>query len=100
MEYSSASAIGHVRYSTIGKSNIDNAQPLKVRDLCVAHNGTISNVEELSNVVGGCSFTPQNTSDTMIAAQRLVSLIKEKGQMSKALSILKNEMIGSYCFTF
>ncbi len=99
-EYSSPSAIGHVRYSTIGKSNIENAQPLKVKDLCVAHNGTISNVEELSNLVGGCSFTPQNTSDTLVVAQRLVSLISENGKLGHALSILKNEMIGSYCFTF
>ena len=99
-EYSSPSAIGHVRYSTIGKSNLENAQPLKVKDLCVAHNGTISNVEELSNLVGGCTFTPQNASDTLVAAQRLVSLISEKGNFSSALSILKNEMIGSYCFTF
>ncbi len=99
-EYSSPSAIGHVRYSTIGKSNLENAQPLKVKDLCVAHNGTISNVEDLSNLVGGCSFTPQNTSDTLVAAQRLVSLISENGKLGHALSILKNEMIGSYCFTF
>jgi len=99
-EYSSFAAIGHVRYSTIGKSNLHNAQPLKVKDLCVAHNGTISNVEELSNMVGGCSFTPQNASDTLIVAQRLVSLISEKGKLGNALSILKNEMVGSYCYTF
>ena len=99
-EYASSSVIGHVRYSTIGKSNLDNAQPLKVKDLCIAHNGTIANVQELANLVGGCSFTPQNASDTLVAAQRLVSLISEKGQMGKALSILKNEMVGSYCFTF
>ena len=99
-EYSSFTAIGHVRYSTIGKSNLENAQPLKVKDLCIAHNGTISNVEELSNMVGGCSFTPQNASDTLIVAQRLVSLISEKGKLGSALSLLKNEMVGSYCFTF
>jgi amidophosphoribosyltransferase len=99
-EYSSPCVIGHVRYSTIGKSTLDNAQPLKVKDLCIAHNGTIANVQELSNLVGGCSFTPQNASDTLVAAQRLVSLISEKGNLGKALSILKNEMIGSYCFTF
>ena len=98
--YSSFAAIGHVRYSTIGKSNLENAQPLKVKDLCIAHNGTISNVEELANMVGGCSFTPQNASDTLIVAQRLVSLISEKGKLGSALSILKNEMVGSYCFTF
>ncbi|HET6517373.1 MAG TPA: amidophosphoribosyltransferase [Nitrosopumilaceae archaeon] len=99
-EYNSSAVIGHVRYSTIGKSNLDNAQPLKVKDLCIAHNGTIANVQELSNMVGGCSFTPQNASDTLVAAERLVSLISEKGHLGKALSILKNEMIGSYCFTF
>ena len=99
-EYSSHSAIGHVRYSTVGKSELENAQPLKVKDLCVAHNGTIANVEELSNLVGGCTFTPQNASDTLVAAQRLVSLISENGKLGSALSILKNEMVGSYCFTF
>ena len=99
-EYASSAVIGHVRYSTMGKSSLENAQPLKVKDLCIAHNGTIANAQELSNLVGGCSFTPQNASDTLVAAQRLVSLISENGQMGKALSILKNEMVGSYCFTF
>jgi len=99
-EYASPSVIGHVRYSTMGRSSLENAQPLKVKDLCIAHNGTIANVQELSNLVGGCSFTPQTSSDTLVAAQRLVALISENGQMGKALSILKNEMVGSYCFTF
>jgi len=99
-EYASSAAIGHVRYSTIGKSNLENAQPLKVKDLCIAHNGTISNVEELAGMVGGCTFTPQNVSDTLVAAKRLVSLMSENGKLGSALSILKNEMVGSFCFTF
>jgi amidophosphoribosyltransferase len=99
-EYASPAAIGHVRYSTMGGSNLENAQPLKVKDLCIAHNGTISNVEELAGMVGGCTFTPQNVSDTLIAAKRLVSLMSENGKLGSALSILKNEMIGSFCFTF
>jgi len=99
-EYASSAAIGHVRYSTMGGSNLENAQPLKVKDLCIAHNGTISNVEELSGMVGGCTFTPQNASDTLIAAKRLVSLMSENGKLGNALSILKNEMVGSFCFTF
>lgn len=99
-EYAAPAAIGHVRYSTVGKSNLDNAQPLKVKDLCIAHNGTIANVSELANMVGGCTFTPQNASDTLIAAQRLVSLMSTNGKLGNALSILKNEMAGSYCFTF
>ncbi len=99
-EYASPCVIGHVRYSTMGTSTLANAQPLKVKDLCIAHNGTIANAQELSNLVGGCSFTPQNASDTLVAAERLFSLISENGEMGKALSILKNEMVGSYCFTF
>ena len=98
-QYSSPCAIGHVRYSTMGSSSLENAQPLRVKDLCVAHNGTIANAEEVA-MAGGCSFTPQSSSDTMVAAQRLVSLISEKGGMGSALSVLKDEMAGSYCFTF
>jgi amidophosphoribosyltransferase len=98
--YSSHAAIGHVRYSTFGKSTLENAQPLKVKDLCIAHNGTIANVEELSAMVGGCTFTPQTMSDTLVAAQRLLMHLADEPNMSKALTILKGEMIGSFCFTF
>lgn len=99
-QFSSNAVIGHVRYSTVGRSDLDNAQPLKVADLCIAHNGTISNAEEISNMVGGCTFTPQTSSDTLVVAQRLVSLLSEKTGLADALSVLKNDMIGSYCFTF
>ncbi len=99
--YKSPAAIGHVRYSTLGKSTLENAQPLKVKDLCVAHNGTIANVEELSGMVGGCTFTPQTMSDTLIAAQRLVMHLEDKEEnMVDAMQILKGEMVGSFCFTF
>ena len=98
--YKSRAAIGHVRYSTLGKSTLENAQPLKVKDLCIAHNGTIANVEELSGMVGGCTFTPQSMTDTLIAAQRLVMHLGVKQDMSSAMGILKSEMIGSFCFTF
>jgi amidophosphoribosyltransferase len=99
-KYSSNIGIGHVRYSTFGSSSLENAQPLKVKDLCVAHNGTITNAQQLSNLVGGCTFTPQNMTDTLVAAQRLVEILKSKDDMKSAMTILKKEMIGSYCFTF
>ncbi|MGH9933584.1 MAG: amidophosphoribosyltransferase [Nitrososphaerales archaeon] len=99
-KYVSNAAIGHVRYSTVGKSNLENAQPLKVQDLCIAHNGTIANVEELSSMVGGCTFTPQTMNDTLLAAKRIVSLLNDKGNMGEALGVLRGEMIGSFCFTF
>src|SRR5262249_24785953 len=99
-KYRSPAAIGHVRYSTFGKSTLENAQPLKVKDLCIAHNGTIANVEELSGMVAGCTFTPQTMSDTLVAAQRLVMHLTEMPDMAGAMHILRGEMVGSFCFTF
>jgi amidophosphoribosyltransferase len=99
-KYSSSAAIGHVRYSTFGKSTLENAQPLKIKDLCVAHNGTIANVQELSGMVGGCSFTPQTMSDTLVVAKRLVMHLADTHDMTEAVNILKGEMVGSFCFTF
>ncbi|MDP9490504.1 MAG: amidophosphoribosyltransferase [Thermoproteota archaeon] len=98
-KYSSHAAIGHVRYSTFGKSNLENAQPLKIKDLCIAHNGTIANVEELSNMVGGCTFSPQTMTDTLLAAQRLMMHLEKNDNMIQAMRVLKEEMIGSFCFT-
>ena len=98
-KFNSHAAIGHVRYSTFGKSNLDNAQPLKIKDLCIAHNGTIANVEELSNMVGGCTFSPQTMTDTLLAAQRLMMHLEKNDNMVQALRVLKEEMIGSFCFT-
>ncbi len=93
--------IGHVRYSTFGGSSLENAQPLKVKDLCIAHNGTIANVEELTGMVGGCTFTPQTMSDTLIATKRIIHhLSKNQNDVTKSLKIFRNEMIGSFCFTF
>ncbi|HZD34357.1 MAG TPA: amidophosphoribosyltransferase [Nitrososphaeraceae archaeon] len=99
-KYESHAAIGHVRYSTIGKSTLTNAQPIKVKDLCIAHNGTIANVDQLSSMVGGCSFTPQSMTDTLVAAQHLVGHLAKNKDIAEALAILKQEMIGSFCFTF
>ncbi|KLO24987.1 amidophosphoribosyltransferase [Marinitoga sp. 1155] len=46
-------AIGHVRYSTRGKSEIQNSQPFHVRfrneHFAIAHNGQIENSEKLRN---------------------------------------------------
>lgn len=99
-KFKSNAGIGHVRYSTFGKNTIENAQPLKVKDLCIAHNGTIANVEELANMVGGCTFSPHTMSDTLIAAKRLVEHLSNTMNIKDSIHILKHEMIGSFCFTF
>ena len=65
------SAIGHVRYSTTGRPEKTNAQPLTVRmrgdmRLALAHNGNLTNAAELREELeeGGAIF--QTTSDSEI----------------------------------
>ena len=61
-------AIGHVRYSTAGQSDLVNAQPFVVTfdkwQLGVAHNGTISNAEVLRSRLGTLGSLFQGSTDT------------------------------------
>jgi amidophosphoribosyltransferase len=65
-----STAVGHVRYSTSGGSRIQNAQPIVVRysrgDLSIAHNGNLTNGNELRSrlVEEGALF--QTTSDSEV----------------------------------
>ncbi|MBX2845374.1 MAG: amidophosphoribosyltransferase [Saprospiraceae bacterium] len=49
------SAIGHVRYSTFGSSNVENAQPLEISSkygqIALAHNGNLSNARLLKEAL-------------------------------------------------
>ena len=64
-------AIGHVRYSTTGSSEWENAQPI-VRDdrrtLALAHNGNLVNAVELHSELRGQDVPFSSTSDSEIIA--------------------------------
>ena len=65
-------AIGHVRYSTAGGSHLRNAQPLAVDyahgSVAVAHNGNLTNYEELraSLEVEGSIFQSASDTETIV----------------------------------
>src|SRR5205085_7504182 len=67
-------AIGHVRYSTTGSSEWENAQPI-VRDdhrtLALAHNGNLINAVELHSELRGRDVPFRSTSDSEIIAALL-----------------------------
>ena len=50
-------AIGHVRYSTTGGSELKNAQPLlskfKLGDIAIAHNGNLVNADVIRELIRG-----------------------------------------------
>jgi amidophosphoribosyltransferase len=69
-------AIGHVRYSTTGSSEWENAQPI-VRDdnrtLALAHNGNLINAVELHSELRGREVPFRSTSDSEIIAALLAT---------------------------
>ncbi len=69
-------AIGHVRYSTTGSSDWENAQPI-VRDdrraLALAHNGNLINAVELHSELRERRVSFQSTSDSEIIAALLAA---------------------------
>src|ERR1017187_4754960 len=69
-------AIGHVRYSTTGSSEWENAQPI-VRDdrrtLALAHNGNLINAVELHSELRGRDVPFNSTSDSEIIAAMLAT---------------------------
>jgi amidophosphoribosyltransferase len=67
-------AIGHVRYSTTGSSEWENAQPIvrtDNRELALAHNGNLINAVELHSELRGRDVPFRSTSDSEIIAALL-----------------------------
>ena len=67
------SAIGHVRYSTVGGSCLANAQPIVLNcpqgHIAVCHNGQIVNFQDLKQELSNVGATWQSDSDTEVVLQ-------------------------------
>ena len=74
-ELAGTSAIGHVRYSTTGSSNLCNAQPLlrqyRLGPMAVAHNGNLINAALLREQYEEHGHIFQSTTDTEIIVHLL-----------------------------
>src|SRR5579872_1301054 len=69
-------AIGHVRYSTTGKSAWENTQPIVRHDrrtLALAHNGNLINAVDLHSELRDRGFSFSSTSDSEIIAALLAT---------------------------
>jgi amidophosphoribosyltransferase len=88
-------AVGHVRYSTTGDSNLTNAQPFVInhrgRSYAVAHNGNLVNAYELRSDLEKKGAIFQSTMDSEILLHLLVRNLKnglEEG-IQKSVAKLK-----------
>jgi amidophosphoribosyltransferase len=63
-------AVGHVRYSTAGASQLSNAQPILIDcshgQIAIAHNGNLVNARELREELVGNGSIFQSSSDTEV----------------------------------
>lgn len=97
-----ASAIGHVRYSTTGTSDLKNAQPFTVHyaggGLAVAHNGNLTNAHILRNELEAHGSIFQSTMDTETIVH-LIALSRERDLAGRVVRALK-QVEGAYCLLF
>jgi amidophosphoribosyltransferase len=90
--------IGHTRYSTKGENNWRNSQPLyrmfKNESFAIAHNGNLTNAEEIRNeqIKKGVNF--DTNSDTEVIASLIES--SEKETIEGAIKDAINRIKGSY----
>ncbi|MDR1216478.1 MAG: amidophosphoribosyltransferase [Treponema sp.] len=97
-ELRGSTALGHVRYSTAGASNIENAQPFvsrfKLGSIAAAHNGTLTNAEVVRELLedAGIGFTSSSDSEVIV---NLIAKNYKKG-IEKALTDTIQSIKGSY----
>ena len=98
MDRSSNVGIGHVRYSTKGVNKLENVQPIHAvsnkGDIAIAHNGTISNSDDIRKLVFDKGAIIQSSSDTEIILHLLA--MSEEKKFKKAFFDTLNMLEGAY----
>jgi amidophosphoribosyltransferase len=97
-----SASIGHVRYSTAGGSHLKNAQPFAVDyargSIAVAHNGNLTNAEELREKLEARGSIFQSNSDTEVIIHLLAMSTQRavEDRIADALS----QVQGAYSLVF
>src|SRR5687768_14764593 len=91
-------AIGHVRYSAAGSSELRNAQPFLFDyaggSVAIAHNGNLVNAEELRTRLEAAGSIFQTTSDTEVIVH-LMAKVPEFDPVNRVIQALR-QVQGAY----
>src|SRR5262245_53503280 len=92
------SAIGHVRYSTAGSSELRNAQPFLFDysggSIAIAHNGNLVNAQELRTRLEAAGSIFQTNSDTEVIVH-LMAQAREPDVLDRLVAALR-QLSGAY----
>ena len=78
--------LGHLRYGTYGKNEIDSIHPVmrvnnwKTRNLVLAGNFNLTNVSELFSILVNIGQYPINTSDTVTVLEKIGHFLDEENE--------------------
>ncbi|MGE5247950.1 MAG: amidophosphoribosyltransferase [Verrucomicrobiota bacterium] len=96
------SAIGHVRYSTTGSSELKNSQPVVVDfesgSIAVAHNGNLVNAHEIKRELEISGSIFQSTMDTEVIVHLIARSRKER--IEDRIVDALNQVRGAYSLLF
>jgi amidophosphoribosyltransferase len=92
--------IGHVRYSTTGRSDLENAQPLVVKlrdeDAALAHNGDLVNFERIRRRLQAQGVEFLGSADSETIAQMIALEYGRARDLEAAIRRASAELIGGY----
>jgi amidophosphoribosyltransferase len=92
--------IGHVRYSTTGKSKIENSQPFFEEfdhgTIAVAHNGDIINSMELREELEQQGYEFKSSTDSEVICRLITKEYIRTGDIVKTIQKVSKRLTGSY----
>ncbi len=92
--------IAHVRYSTTGSSDLENAQPIVVKvrdqDAAIAHNGNIVNFERVRRRLKAQGIELLGNADTETIAQLIALEYGRTRELDGAIRHAARELVGGY----
>lgn len=99
-ELNGTMAIGHVRYSTTGGTQRENAQPLTLKyvkgSLAVAHNGNLVNTEDLKREYEYKGAIFHTSTDSEVIAYIIAQERLHSGSVEQAVKRAMNHLYGAY----
>ena len=98
-EIAGSHALGHTRMATESRVTTEHSHPFSTGlDLCLVHNGSLSNHNRLRRTLAREGIRFQTDNDTEVAAGYLTWKLREGATLEQALESCMNDLDGFYTF--